>query len=67
MDSIDPDELLSLARIAFEDGDPTRSLTLCQKVYELRPSAKLMRKIERIRLYIDQNEKENLNSKLIID
>ncbi|TGZ62297.1 hypothetical protein CRM22_007509 [Opisthorchis felineus] len=53
------ESLLSEARILFEKGRFRSSLELCNQAYAIKPCPKLLRKIERIKPYVDSANKED--------
>ncbi|KAG5450515.1 DNA excision repair protein ERCC-6-like [Clonorchis sinensis] len=53
------ESLLSEARILFEKGQFRSSLELCNQAYAIKPCPKLLRKIERIKPYVDSANKED--------
>ncbi|OON18356.1 protein, SNF2 family, partial [Opisthorchis viverrini] len=53
------ESLLSEARILFEKGQFRSALELCNQAYEIKPCPKLLRKIERIKPYVDSANKED--------
>ncbi|CAH8838713.1 unnamed protein product [Trichobilharzia szidati] len=55
----DISSLLTEARLKCEEGDYKESLNLCQKAYALDPSPNILRKIERLQKFLNDETKEN--------
>ncbi|CAL8094902.1 unnamed protein product [Calicophoron daubneyi] len=52
--------LVSQARIVFETGDFQGALDLCDLAYKIKPCPKLLRKIERIKQFMHENQREDV-------